>query len=76
VRRCIMLQWVYRSGLQLVGLFVLTVCGFSLDIVTCYSRWSFTSEGEDLPAVNLVNGDSVMTSNSTDDVLLQGYILK
>lgn len=74
--RCIMLQWVYRSGLHLLGLFMLIVCGFSLYIVTCYSRWSFASEGEDLPVVNLVNGDSAMTSNSTDDVLLQGYILK
>jgi len=71
-----MLQWVYRSGLQLLGLFVLTVCGSSLYIVTCYSRWSFASEGEELPVVNLVNGDSAMTSNSTSDVLLQGYILK
>jgi hypothetical protein len=71
-----MLQWVYRSGLQLLGLFVLTVCGSSLYTVICYSRWSFASEEEELPVVNLVNGDSTMTSNSTNDVLLQGYILK
>jgi hypothetical protein len=68
-----MVQWLYRSGLQL---FVLTVCGSLLYIVICYSRWSFASEGEKLPVVNLVNSDSAMTSNSTNDVLLQGYILK
>lgn len=59
-----------------VGIVHLTVCGSSLYIVTCYSRWSFASEGEELPVVNLVNGDAAMTSNSTNDVLLQGYILK
>ncbi|GFG35211.1 hypothetical protein Cfor_01315 [Coptotermes formosanus] len=55
---------------------VKVIMSAGLMLVHVHSRWSFASEGEDLPVVNLVNGDSAVTSNSTDDVLLQGYILK
>lgn len=55
---------------------VKVIMSAGLMLVHAHSRWSFASEGEELPVVNLVNGDSAMTSNSTNDVLLQGYILK
>lgn len=55
---------------------VKVIMSAGLMLVHVHSRWSFASEGEDLPVVNLVNGDSAITSNSTDDVPLQGYILK
>ncbi|KAJ4434412.1 3-hydroxy-3-methylglutaryl-coenzyme A reductase, partial [Periplaneta americana] len=55
---------------------VKVIMSAGLMLVHAHSRWSFASEGEELPVVNLVTGDSTVTSNSTDDALLQGYIMK
>nr|P54960.1 RecName: Full=3-hydroxy-3-methylglutaryl-coenzyme A reductase; Short=HMG-CoA reductase [Blattella germanica]CAA49628.1 hydroxymethylglutaryl-CoA reductase (NADPH) [Blattella germanica] len=46
------------------------------DTGVSYSRWSFASEGEELPTVKLVTGDSVVNSNSTDDAQLHYYIMR
>lgn len=62
------------AGLRIIH--IVSVWFFMMCTLVCCSRWSFASEGDELPVVNLVTGDSAASSNGTDDAMLQGYILK
>lgn len=45
-------------------------------VLVSYSRWSFAREEEALPVVNLVTGETIVTSKSIFSSLLEGYNFK
>ncbi|KAJ9589270.1 hypothetical protein L9F63_017515 [Diploptera punctata] len=55
---------------------VKVIMSAGLMLVHAHSRWSFASEGEELPIVNLVTGDSVVITNSTQDAQIHDYIMR
>ncbi|PNF35485.1 3-hydroxy-3-methylglutaryl-coenzyme A reductase [Cryptotermes secundus] len=55
---------------------VKVIMSAGLMLVHAHSRWSFAREEEALPVVNLVTGETIVTSKSIFSSLLEGYNFK